>query len=181
MTQYQLIFRHLFELKYVERQLNGVWQVLQATRGLFRWGVMNSPCFLPCYFSGTLRCKCTVWYQLQCSDCYCRTMSHSKRAQPATFMLCAQSSPCECCDGLSHVCCMHFQGVMCRPCWSWYFKVYSKGTPAAGCDLVLQHLLLQSPLHRLFSAAVQHIDQHVLIHHPLLIAMHRTPDSECGF
>lgn len=36
MTQYQLIFRHLFELKYVERQLNGVWQVLQATRGLFR-------------------------------------------------------------------------------------------------------------------------------------------------
>ena len=43
MTQYQLIFRHLFELKYVERQLNGVWQVLQATRGLFRWAVMNSP------------------------------------------------------------------------------------------------------------------------------------------
>ncbi|KAL3137516.1 hypothetical protein ABBQ38_004802 [Trebouxia sp. C0009 RCD-2024] len=37
MAQYQLIFRHLFELKYVERQLNGVWQVLQATRGLFRW------------------------------------------------------------------------------------------------------------------------------------------------
>lgn len=43
MTQYQLIFRHLFELKYVERQLNGVWQVLQATRGLFRWAIQNSP------------------------------------------------------------------------------------------------------------------------------------------
>ncbi|DBA91460.1 hypothetical protein WJX77_003506 [Trebouxia sp. C0004] len=38
MTQYQLIFRHLFELKYVERQLVGVWQLLQPTRGLFRWG-----------------------------------------------------------------------------------------------------------------------------------------------
>ena len=35
-TQYQLVFRHLFELKYVERQLVGVWQTLQATRGLFR-------------------------------------------------------------------------------------------------------------------------------------------------
>ena len=50
MTQYQLIFRHLFELKYVERQLNGVWQVLQATRGLFRWGAFNSliPLLLRC-------------------------------------------------------------------------------------------------------------------------------------
>jgi len=37
MTQYQLIFRHLFELKYVERQLVGVWQLLQPTRGLFRY------------------------------------------------------------------------------------------------------------------------------------------------
>lgn len=49
MTQYQLIFRHLFELKYVERQLNGVWQVLQATRGLFRWA--TAPVCKACCFS----------------------------------------------------------------------------------------------------------------------------------
>ena len=44
MTQYQLIFRHLFELKYVERQLVGVWQVLQATRGLFRSANSTGSC-----------------------------------------------------------------------------------------------------------------------------------------
>ncbi|KAL3150919.1 hypothetical protein ABBQ32_000669 [Trebouxia sp. C0010 RCD-2024] len=43
MAQYQLIFRHLFELKCVQRQLNGVWQVLQAIWGLFRWGTWASP------------------------------------------------------------------------------------------------------------------------------------------
>ena len=52
MAQYQLIFRHLFELKYVERQLNGVWQVLQATRGLFRSVAWLAPflhtMLLPC-------------------------------------------------------------------------------------------------------------------------------------
>lgn len=36
MAQYQLIFRHLFELKYVEQQLNSVWQILQSTRRLYR-------------------------------------------------------------------------------------------------------------------------------------------------
>lgn len=36
MAQYQLIFRHLFELKYVEQQLNSVWQTLQSTRRLYR-------------------------------------------------------------------------------------------------------------------------------------------------
>ncbi|KAK9863562.1 hypothetical protein WJX84_003827 [Apatococcus fuscideae] len=34
MTQYQLIFRHLFELKIVERQLNNSWRLFQATRTL---------------------------------------------------------------------------------------------------------------------------------------------------
>lgn len=34
MTQYQLIFRHLFELKIVERQLNNSWRLFQATRSL---------------------------------------------------------------------------------------------------------------------------------------------------
>lgn len=59
MTQYQLIFRHLFELKYVERQLVGVWQVLQATRGLFR-STTPAPHLHPCYhsLSGSLElCK----------------------------------------------------------------------------------------------------------------------------
>lgn len=51
MTQYQLIFRHLFELKYVERQLVGVWQVLQATRGLFRSATPPAPHLHPCYHS----------------------------------------------------------------------------------------------------------------------------------
>lgn len=32
MTQYQVIFRHLFELKYVERELNSIWRVFQVTR-----------------------------------------------------------------------------------------------------------------------------------------------------
>ena len=36
MLQYQLIFRHLFELKHVERQLNAAWQLYQTTRGLYR-------------------------------------------------------------------------------------------------------------------------------------------------
>lgn len=36
LAQYQLIFRHLFELKYVEQQLNSVWQILQSTRRLYR-------------------------------------------------------------------------------------------------------------------------------------------------
>ena len=37
LESYQLVFRHLFELKWVERELNRVWGVLQATRGLDRW------------------------------------------------------------------------------------------------------------------------------------------------
>lgn len=36
MTHYQLLFRHLFELKFVERDLNATWQIYQATRGLTR-------------------------------------------------------------------------------------------------------------------------------------------------
>ncbi|XP_024522183.1 gamma-tubulin complex component 2 [Selaginella moellendorffii] len=34
LTKYQLIFRHLFHCKHVERQLSGTWQAHQATRGL---------------------------------------------------------------------------------------------------------------------------------------------------
>lgn len=33
----QVIFKHLFQLKYAERQLNNVWAALQPTRGLARW------------------------------------------------------------------------------------------------------------------------------------------------
>ncbi|KAK9817974.1 hypothetical protein WJX72_005158 [[Myrmecia] bisecta] len=36
MTQYQLIFRHLFELKYVEHALNNIWRIFQTSRALFR-------------------------------------------------------------------------------------------------------------------------------------------------
>ena len=34
LTRYQLLFRHLFELKWAERDLNAVWQIYQATRML---------------------------------------------------------------------------------------------------------------------------------------------------
>ncbi|KFM24916.1 Gamma-tubulin complex component 2 [Auxenochlorella protothecoides] len=34
MAQYQMIFRHMFELKWVERELNRVWQLHLQTRGL---------------------------------------------------------------------------------------------------------------------------------------------------
>ncbi|GBF91900.1 gamma-tubulin complex component [Raphidocelis subcapitata] len=36
MLQYQVIFKHLFQLKFAERQLNTVWAALQPTRGLSR-------------------------------------------------------------------------------------------------------------------------------------------------
>lgn len=41
LTQYQLVFRHLFELKYVERELNTAWRIYQNTKSLPRyiWGV----------------------------------------------------------------------------------------------------------------------------------------------
>lgn len=34
MNTYQLIFRHLFELKCVERELNKVWKVYQRARAI---------------------------------------------------------------------------------------------------------------------------------------------------
>jgi hypothetical protein len=34
----QVIFKHLFQLKFAERQLNTVWAALQPTRGLARCG-----------------------------------------------------------------------------------------------------------------------------------------------
>ncbi len=36
MLQYQVVFKHLFQLKFAERQLNTVWAALQPTRGLYR-------------------------------------------------------------------------------------------------------------------------------------------------
>lgn len=40
LTQYQLVFRHLFELKYVERELNTAWRVYQTTKALPRYAVL---------------------------------------------------------------------------------------------------------------------------------------------
>ena len=36
LTRYQLMFRHLFELKWAERDLNAVWQIYQSTRMLYK-------------------------------------------------------------------------------------------------------------------------------------------------
>ncbi len=36
LTQYQLIFKHLFSLKFLERKLASVWALLQPTRRLSR-------------------------------------------------------------------------------------------------------------------------------------------------
>ena len=37
MNTYQLIFRHLFELKCVERELNKVWKIYQRARRISRY------------------------------------------------------------------------------------------------------------------------------------------------
>jgi Gamma tubulin complex component C-terminal len=50
LAQYQLLFRHLFELKCVERELNGIWQIYQATRALYRYlsvGITNATLLVP--------------------------------------------------------------------------------------------------------------------------------------
>jgi hypothetical protein len=92
LLQYQLLFKHLFTLKYWERQLNGVWLQLQQTRRLPRWaslGVLlqgpptpsnSTPCLqgvvyqvrnrspptMP--YQGTPSTSCTAQSSLACSD-----------------------------------------------------------------------------------------------------------------
>ena len=56
MLQYQLIFRHLFELKHVERQLNAAWQLYQTTRGLYRQDQMIQACV----HAAPLNCVCSA-------------------------------------------------------------------------------------------------------------------------
>jgi len=46
MNTYQLIFRHLFELKCVERELNKVWKIYQRARRISRC-VVQMPKALP--------------------------------------------------------------------------------------------------------------------------------------
>lgn len=45
LSQYQLVFRHLFELKYVERELNTAWRVYQTTKTLPRYVVHKVLCY----------------------------------------------------------------------------------------------------------------------------------------
>ena len=42
MNTYQLIFRHLFELKCVERELNKVWKIYQRARRISRYTIYDS-------------------------------------------------------------------------------------------------------------------------------------------
>ena len=51
----QVIFKHLFQLKYAERQLNNVWAALQPTRGLSRCVYMHVCVFVLVYV-----CLCRV-------------------------------------------------------------------------------------------------------------------------
>lgn len=52
LLQYQLIFKHLFGLKFIERELANAWQQLQPCRGLSRsvaWGFRGSASKMPNY------------------------------------------------------------------------------------------------------------------------------------
>ena len=52
MNTYQLIFRHLFELKCVERELNKVWKIYQRARRVSRQGSCHLDLFI--YIDSTI-------------------------------------------------------------------------------------------------------------------------------
>ena len=54
MNTYQLIFRHLFELKCVERELNKVWKIYQRARRVSRQAVCHLGCVIYTYPYATL-------------------------------------------------------------------------------------------------------------------------------
>jgi hypothetical protein len=75
LLQYQLLFKHLFTLKYWERQLNGVWLQLQQTRRLPRLATLAESVLVQCLHA--------------VASGACRMSSCGLSSSPATRMRCS--------------------------------------------------------------------------------------------